>query len=247
MILDAFAACGFHSPGPYFAVYYVSETSPHWEKLNALVRNYNPTEFVFTKYTEKERRSAKYLCMNALLHTGYPQPEDDYLELTYDVTESCSWCKMGRRQKAPFRFKGEPPWGKRSIIGLYWEYGEFFVKPDFWEQYLEPLGIAVRPVIRNRTGKSLETVVQLDVPERTPLQMNREPESTCGVCNRERYHYKSLGYMPKPADIDAHIFKSEQYFGSGGSSNQQVMVSQEFYRVFKLSGAKGVSFEPCVQ
>ncbi len=97
--------------------------------------------------------------------TGYPQPEDTYLEVTYDLSDACPTCEIGKSQKAPFRFRSEPKSKRSQFIGLNWVFDEVFVRTEVTE-VLKKEGIQglrfSRPV-KNGTGAELESIYQMHV------------------------------------------------------------------------------------
>jgi hypothetical protein len=125
----------------------IDETHPAWGQVRELMAKSNAGDIVQTRFTTKELNEAEYLQMTPDWHYGYPQPErkHGFLAATYDLSDYCSACGIGRRQNAPFQMKGEPKWGKRQILQLNWVFDEFFVYPAVWESVFEPFGLEPIP------------------------------------------------------------------------------------------------------
>jgi hypothetical protein len=225
----------------------VAEDHPHWSEVARLIKKFDAADIPLTKFTDEELASAQFLGFGAW-HHGYPMPDDDfgYLDITYDPKKGCRECNVGLKQIAPFRMRREPVWGRRSFMQLIWVYDEFFVTPDVWKAIFKPFGIECRPVVKNKTGAVLETVVQLEIPEIVNLHLAKNyPYEICPICSRKKYHPGIPGFFPAPSLTDLPIFKSEQYFGSGGSAHKAVLVSNALYRSIEKAGLRGAGFYPC--
>ncbi len=107
---------------------------------------------------------------------GYPQPEDTYLEMTYDLSGACRTCGIGKKLKNPFRFSFEPKARQNQFIGLNWVFDEVFVL-DMVKAVFEKEGVTgvefVRPV-RHSTGEPLETIYHLRVGTILPAGLRAE-------------------------------------------------------------------------
>jgi hypothetical protein len=236
--------------GDHVHVAIVSEDDPKWPAVAQIADG--GIHLTWTTFTEQELEQCDYVVLRSNWHNGYPEPSDDfgYLERTYDLSNYCEACGAGARQKAPFRLHKPPKWGRRGIFELNWVFEEHFVRPDLWETVFKPLGIGCREVVLNKSGATIDTVVQLDVQQVVELDMN-DPRLNvtvdgCNRCKRPRYHYTERGYEPRPVrPPGAHAFKSAQYFGAGHQSNRLTYVSRELFK--KLAGLRGIEFKACVR
>ena len=142
----------------------IDESHQAWLEVEELILGCHPVDIARTEFTASERKKASYLWMVGNSHHGYPQPEGDfgYLAASYDLTEYCAECGVGKRQVAPLRMRGEPKWGRRHILQMNWVFEEFFVRPDVWETVFKEMGIGYMPVVKHHTDKELQTVVQLE-------------------------------------------------------------------------------------
>lgn len=134
-------------------------------------------------FTEKELMRAPYLSIVCNSYGGgYPQPENDfkYRKLTFGIDnpmlERCPDTfdvLIEHPQMAPFRFSREPDWGKRNrgFTGVFWEETYVFVNNRCRELVFEPFGVKTLNVIKNKTGKPLETVFQLS-PDVSPAPLD---------------------------------------------------------------------------
>jgi hypothetical protein len=227
----------------------ISESDPRWPAIEALVRQFDAFEMEHTEFSLAELKAAAYLSVLPGWHHGYPEPSDEngYLEATFDLSDYCAACGVGLRQVRPFRFAKAPMWGRRSVMQLNWIFDEYFVKPEVWSALFEPFGIGCRPVVLNKNGVILDTVVQLDTPAVVELKLESYPGEQCNCCGRTKYKAPRRGFFPTPSAVPAGVaaFKSAQYFGSGASAYRAVLVSKELYAKLAASAIKGVTFEPC--
>lgn len=227
-------------------VFDIDEADPKWPKVREWAERWDPTDFVTTKFTKKEFDSAAWLEIRSLLHHGYPQPDDDdgYLELSYDLSDYCEECGLGKRQKAPLRMRGEPKWGKRGLIQMYWVYDELFVTPAVWETVFAPFGVGRREVL-SRGGRELTTVVQLVIEGEADVDTSAMPSSVCPVCGRTKHHPDGRGFAPPLTRTPtAPLAKTRQWFGHGALATPYLLASQELRQTLLAAGVKGAGFTP---
>jgi hypothetical protein len=143
--------------------------------------------------------------------------------------------------------RGEPRWGRRSILQLNWIFDEYFVTPEVWQAVFEPRGIASRPVT-NRRGIELRTVVQLVVAEEVGLQTDGLAQATCAACGRIKYLPVTRGPLPPlTSEPTGHMAKTRELFGSGARAFREVLVSQALRRDLQSGGVRGASFTPVAE
>lgn len=235
----------FEMVGVDGVVFVIDESSRAWPHVAARLSEWNALDIPTTRFSRKELQKANYVRMGPAWHCGYPQPEDRYEFETYDNCSTCSLCKIGRRQRSPFRMLREPKWGTRSILQLNWVFDEFFVTPSAWQIVFEPFGIKCIPVLRHNNGQPLETVVQLDICENVTSHINPNnafEKETCCKCGQIRLLGVSVGYFPfveLPENVAAA--KTLDYFGS--TSWQEIIISATLFEAIVESGLKGAAFD----
>ena len=247
--LGAHVPAGVELPGgghPLVAVE-VDEAHQSWNELHALFRQWDAGQLIKTLFSKSEVLGSPWLLVVPDWHYGYPQPREldfGYLEATFDLSEYCSDCGMGKKQKAPFQMKGEPKWGQRGILQLNWVFDEYFVTPDVWEKVFKGNGVECRPVT-NIKGIPLKTVVQITTHERVGVEEAGLPFDTCGKCQRVKYLPHTRGrFPPLVGNPSGAMVKTSEYFGSGASAHQGVLVSQSIVSAFHQSHTRGVTFWP---
>lgn len=239
---------GLALPGggaPYVA-FDVRESHPNWNALARLFREWDTGDFVITRFSLAEVLAAKWLVLVPDGHHGYPQPEEDFgfLAVTYDLSDWCAECGMGRKQKAPFRMKGEPKWGRRGILQLNWVYDELFATPDAWTRVFKPAGVACRPVLNVR-GVELKRVVQLVLEATVGVITDGLAFERCERCARTRYLPVTRGAFPALRGVPTtSIVRTAECFGSGAQADQRVLISQDLARALTAGGVRGASFKP---
>lgn len=239
--------------GQGFVTFEIAESSTSWPDLEPMLSEWQAVDVVTTAFTTSELKKAASLRMAPSWHQGYPQPEDDldYLTATYDLTDYCAECGTGKHQIAPFRMKGEPKWGKRSILQLNWVFDEFFVLPELWESAFKPFDVGCRPVVDHRSGQQLQSVVQLDIraTAASVLQAVEDlPSEVCTNCDRRKYLPVCKGFFPLLENGPTEpILKTQEYFGSGGSAWKAIIVSSALFQIVKGHKVKGVEFIPSAQ
>jgi hypothetical protein len=184
----------------------------------------------YPDFTKEERKEALLSVKNGCPAHGYPMPDMDfgYKELTYDLSNYCSSCGIGLKQKDAFRLKSVPPVGNKQIFGLGWVFDEYFVERNIYENIFKPLGIECREVLRYKKETPFEDTVQLVLQE-TDEKLNLEgyPTESCFKCGKIKYQAMPQGFYPMHKNIIAPIFKSYEYFGSGASAFKRIFVTKE--------------------
>jgi rRNA maturation protein Nop10 len=239
-------------PGPPLRLvsFDIDEDNPLWLKVKVLADEWDAFDWVTTKFSKLEVDGADYLKVTPGWHQGYPMPDDDfgYLKATYDLTEFCPECGVGKVQVAPFRMKHEPKWGRRQVLQLNWVFDEYFVPPAVWETVFRPLGIDRRPVVHHRSGNELTTVVQLDIKEVATSALadkGRYLEETCAACGRKKYLPITRGFFPPfESPPPGRLCRTREYFGSGASAWNAIIASAEAYRAIRKNKLSGVNFVP---
>src|SRR5262249_12475668 len=226
----------------------IDESDSAWPRISEWATRRSALDMVSSHFSPEEIAEAEWLGMDPRWHWSYPQPEDDFgfRSVTYDLSQYCSTCGIGAVQKAAFRMKSEPRWGRNGILQLNWVFDEYFVRPEVWKSIFEPLRIASRPVV-DKEGRELATVLQLKAPEAVvPVSTEGLKAKLCGVCGRTKYGWVVRGPFPSllTAPVDAHLFKTKEYFGDGAAADKAVLVSQAPRRALEERAIRGVSFLP---
>lgn len=241
----AFRAAGIELQSG-FVSFKIDERDTRWPSVQALASKFKAVDTASTSFAAAELNSASYLAVIPTWHNGYPAPTNDagYLAATFDLTDYCKVCGIGKKQVAPFRLANAPVWGSKSIFQLNWIFDEYFVPPSVWEKIFAPIGIEAGPVVLDSTGEKIDSVVQLVISVVAELEITG-PSEKCSCCGRVKFHPVSRGFFPAIRGEANGIFKSSQYFGSGASANKQVIASDSLYREIKYSRLKGIDFMAC--
>lgn len=202
-----------------------------------------------TTFDEAELDSADHLEFAVDWHNGYPQPESSfgYLRETFDLTDYCEACGIGKVQNAPYRLRGEPRWGTRHLMGINWDFDAVFCRSEVASAVFDPLGIDTWSVLDHRTGQPLESVVQLRLAptDRAHLDVTFDEAETCASCRRVKYSPQRLGYFaPLLGTETKPMFRTREWFGSGGEARQPVVVSQVARRAMLAASLKPLYFAP---
>jgi hypothetical protein len=229
----------------HYIIFEIEESNPFWPQVATMIGRPATVDIIRTTYTAEELASAEHLIVESSWHQGYPQPEDDYAGLTYHPTSSCAGCGIHGAQLIPFRMLREPKWGRRQILQLNWLFDEYFVTPEAWRELFKPFGIDCLPVLHQKSGQALKTAVQLEIPARASSLIDPTglPAEICTICNRSKFLPLTRGRFPHlDVPIGVHLAKTQDFFGSGGSAWQAVIVSHELYIAIQKHSLKGVHF-----
>jgi hypothetical protein len=246
------AGVKFKDTKSHIHVFEIFEDDALWEsvkKILSISSEYKDTDskyygLVTTYFTHNELLKANYIMLRSELYHQYPLPEDMekiYFQ-TYD-NKGCCRCGIGFMQINPFKITKEPNWRRKKhcFFNLNGIHDELFVKKQTWEQYLEPLGIKSMPVLKGARGLSeLQGVVQLKIDKISdyPLDiesyeyLNDLEHDSCDKCGYKKTVWFRRGRFPVfKGDTYALIFKTQEYFGSGGATNREIIIKPELYQV----------------
>jgi hypothetical protein len=243
------AAAGIVVGEQGFVTFEVDESDAAWPRIERWIAKRGIVDLIRTTFSEQEIADASWLELIPDWHYGYPQPNEadfGYREATHDLTNYCERCGVGKRQKAPFQVKGEPKWGRRSILQMNWVFDEYFVTPDLWLDVFKPHGIASRPVINTR-GAELQTVVQLVTVEEVGIVTDGLATDSpgCSQCGRTKYLPVTRGPFPAlSGEPSGGMAKTKEYFGSGASAYRGVVISQALASEMIRRAVRGASLRP---
>jgi hypothetical protein len=225
----------------------LAEDHVAWTAVRPLIQAWGMSDVLRTEFNNQEIESAAWLEPRVDAYRGYPQPREEimgYLEVTYDLSDFCRSCGIGKRQKAPFVMKGEPEWGGRSVMQLNWVFDEYFVTPQAWESAFRPEGVKQREVL-GPDNHPLRTVVQLVIDEEVELDLGSIEASQCPVCSRRKHLPVTRGALPAlAASPSGPVCKSTAWFGDGAQAHHAVLMRADVSRGLTKGFGKGVSFRP---
>lgn len=170
------------------------ETEPLYPRFAELVNKLGLWDQVGVYYTPQEIAQAEWLYAMAGEYQ-YPQPENTYLEATFDLSDYCPHCGMGARQNNPFRLRSDFC-QKSAFLGLHWEHDALFIRPEVRagvESWVSDISFQ-RP-IQHRTGRPIDSVDQLVIPLMSgPGLVTDDLQTvTCVQHNEEGYVQRTEG------------------------------------------------------
>jgi len=208
----------------------VVEENNLYYKIKPLVHKWGFSDIRYPEFTKKElKESLLSAKSNSHIH-GYPMPDlnFEYLSLTYDLTNYCEICGIGKKQKDAFRLKNVPKEGKKRFFGINWVFDEYFVELDLYNEIFKPLNIKYREILQYKNEKPFDTHVQLILPETSEeLDLKDYPTESCSKCGRVKYQPMPQGFYPRYKSIIAPLFKSKDYFGTGSEARKRVFLTKE--------------------
>jgi hypothetical protein len=224
-----------------------NDSSDHWNDFLAKAHELGAKPRIAPKFNRAEVSDAEWCLWVPQWHHGYPQPEEGcgYRNITYDLSRACPVCDVGFRQAAPFRMRTEPRWGRRAILQMFWVYDVWFVTPEAYRSVFQPFGIASREVLR-KSGRPLETVVQLVVEEAVPIDEYRTEGELCAACGVFKLHAAVNSFAPRPAVTPSGpLAQSQGWYGSGGSAFRETLLRRDLVSAIQDAGIRGTLFYPC--
>ncbi|MDH6180317.1 hypothetical protein M2152_000499 [Microbacteriaceae bacterium SG_E_30_P1] len=237
------AALGFRvSPTSFFG-FWIDEDDP---RLSAVAQITTISSLSQTIFTRAEIDEAEWVQPLASGRWAYPQPERGfgYKHSTYDSSNACASCGVGRVQVAPFRVNRDPKSRRRNFFQLHWITDEFFVTPELARDVFWKFGITTREVL-GTSARVRESVVQVEITEAVEVDTNFLVGHACRDCGTTKYEPVARGPSPAPvADCSAHLVRSRQWFGSGGSAGNMILMSQALRTALVNAAASGLVLRP---
>lgn len=233
--------------GGYPFIYFdIDESHPSWTRVRDLIERWGASDVLRTEFSADEINNAHWLEITAQ-HRGFPQPDPDsfgYLKATYDLTDWCNLCGIGKVQNAPFRIEGEPNWARVGVFQLVWVYDELFVSKKVWESIFRPLGIPGR-LVCDKEGNELQTVVQLDIEDSVDIDVSGIELSKCEKCGRAKYLPIARGMFPALTNQPSRdLVRTRVNFGSGGQASMRIIGSQALWMTLVREHMRGLSVRP---
>lgn len=199
-------------------------------RLQSQLEKWEATGIRYPEFTKKELGESTLSAKSGGHEHGYPMPDLDfaYLELTYDLSNYCKTCGIGKKQKSNFRLKNVPAKGKKRVFRLGWIPDELFVERDLYEDVFESKGIGFQNILKYNKDTPFDNWVQLTLPQTMEeLQITDNPKEFCKSCGRWKYQPMPQGFYPRYKDTADHIFKSQESFGSGATAWNRIFLTKE--------------------
>lgn len=248
-----FESLGFRIKAGIINGYDIGESDSKWPHVQEAIKRFGNDvigDFQFkTEFTKDEINSASFSILFPKWHFEYPQPSNEfgYKAITYRPGAGCRKCGVGLEQQNPFSIKRAPDWGKRNILQLNWVFGEYFVSKDMKKKIEGKIpDIRFLEVVKYRQGTVVDDIFQMVVERHVLLSIPQDMKSeVCDACHSQKYLPHTRGPFPMPLETDFAIAKSREWFGSGGSARQEVIISRSTRDIFCEAGIVGAGFTPC--
>lgn len=251
-----------------FDAFTILSTNKYFKEIKELFKdNWENRVLSDVVYDKKEYENADTYAIDAKKYLGHAKPDTekivDTFEFPFDVypqykgvfqikAQSKKYGMLKGEQIGFYQMKGEPKWGKNHIGSLFDVFDDFFVKPDVYKNFFEPLGIESKPVLNFKTQKPLKTVVQIVTQGVSKYKLNIDPKSINIVHNIEEWAIKKYvlkGDHKEPlfvGDNDYDFFRSQEYFGDGGMNLNNIYISKKLYNIITDNKLKGLNIAPLI-
>jgi hypothetical protein len=256
----------------YSLEFFLYEEDPDFQDKSKQVIKFKLEPQVGTEFSKEDEENAEWFWMSTG-QFGYPQPEDDYFELTYANENVCLQCQIGKQQVKPFRLKAEPKAKHSQFLGLNWVFDEVFVREQAIKKLTENKisGIHYSHPILNKTKLPLESLQQIHVDtilqpglltDNLEFEICQKPTDKKQItfikrqnpsyldkifCGQKKYNFPKKGAMTFKRNIfdnQPDFVKPYEWFGSGGSATRPILVSQKVRQLIIKEKLRGASFTP---
>jgi hypothetical protein len=244
----------------------VYEDMDFFDKIQSELKPFDIIKTISAEYDKTDMENAEWYTIYAGEYQ-YPQPDDDfeYLNYTFDLTNYCPECGIGKIQNNPFRLKHEPKQKNNQFWGLYWERDAIFVREETKNilKKENTKGIHFIQPVLHKNNKPIDMFYQLIIETELEkgLNKNNVQKVTCKLNNEEdnnkdtnkKYCGRIKYFFPKgdgcifnknlfSSNIDFYI--TGEYFGSGGYAGKVNIISKRVYEIIKKNKLKGLKIEP---
>lgn len=259
----------------YFDLF-VFDDDARWPILRDLAKEHFVRVYHSPVYIREDITSAQWLLTHATADAGYPQPEKDfaYRSATFDLTNCCPRCSIGKIQDRPLRLTGEPKNKTAHFFSPQWEHQIILVRPEVQKVFQEEgvTGVRYLTPLKRRTDIPLTSVIQI-LPTTTlqpGLVVAAQKSVTCSphdeeisgmktlneregaraddFCGRVKFHVPYLSrlvhYSRKSFEDASDIVFSAEWFGSGWSASQHTIVSNKIAKIVLDRKWKGLELDP---
>ena len=203
-----------------------------------------------------------------------PETDFGYKEKTYDTSNACLTCNIGLKQKNEFRFRTKPKANHSHFIGLNWVFDQIFVREEVRETFeaLKISGVSFSQPVIHKTGQSIEGLYQLRVDNliKDGLVTDNLISEVCELpkdqrllkflsatnsklalgpfCGQIKYNFPR---GDNPIKMQKEILADKGdfvrlgcYFGSGGSANQPILISERIKKLIDKEKWRGAFVKP---
>jgi len=198
-----------------------------------------------------------------------PESDFGYINRTYDTSNACPTCKIGLTQKDEFRFRNEPKVKQSQFLGLNWVFDQIFVKQivkDIFEKE-KITGLDFSQPVINKTGLPVEGTYQLRVdnliisgllPENLKTEVCELPKDKSSLkfltaiksklvegpfCGQIKYNFPQgdnhIRITSSALNDKPDFVRLGYYFGSGGSANKPILVSEKVKQIIDREKWRG--------
>lgn len=219
-------------------------------------RGIHYTELKEMLFSEDELASARFLEMRPAGYWGYPQPEDGFVDESYENAGCCPACGRGLVQNRPFLVKGPPRLGRNDILALNWTF-EFLVT-----QYLRDLvvsqglsGAAFWPLLDYRSRKQVKGFYQLRVEHQMQAMLKTTEFETIDTPDARKCQHPivnlrlhQMRYLREDLKKAKDFNRTLEWLGGGWfGQTQWKVVSAKVYQLFKKNDIRRVKFLPIIE
>ena len=200
-----------------------------------------------------------------------PEGDFTWFFSVYDISNGCSTCGIGKIQKSPFKVKGFPAKKQNHFFCLNWVNDELFISNEIKEcfeaeqitgiKFIHPIGyvtgfeitdywqIIISDCIDRKVENNNLIEEKCEMPKDSKqvkfLKANKSRLVEGPFCGSIKYNFpQTEGFIyKKEAFSDCNDFmKSNEWFGSGGSSSKATFISDKVYRIISKNKFKGMHF-----
>ena len=198
-----------------------------------------------------------------------PENDFGYIEKTYDSLNACLTCNIGLRQKNEFRFRSEPKAKHSQFLGLNWVFDQIFIRQEVKDIFeMEKItGVEFSKPVINKTGLPIDGLYQLRVDNLLSkglvtdnlktevcelpkdksmlkfLKANSSKFAEGPFCGQAKYNFPQgdncIKLKMDALDNKSDFVRLDYYFGSGGSANRPIIISDRVKQIIDREKWRG--------
>lgn len=229
---------------------------PHLPVLLELGEQHKHWDAYITEFSDEDYADATWLEAEIVSWIGYPKPENNWREVTYDLNHSdfCPKCGVGFTQVHPFRFSKSHKRGKTiHFCRPGWVPDALFIREGMKKELIAHgiKGVRYLAAIEAGSKKPFEDVIQImfnQVLEPALLNTTDFPSEACSQCNRQKWlSIPRVNRFKRTAfDDRLDMVLTYEWFGTGALAFRKILVSRRFAELVQEQRWRGLRLRPVI-
>ncbi|MDD3368773.1 MAG: hypothetical protein PHP50_07800 [Lachnospiraceae bacterium] len=229
-------------------IFTIEEDNQYFDEISNQVKI---KSIVSKEFSRKELDEASWYSVRSIWTVGYPLPEDEYIEATFDQNRYCLNCRSNQFQINSYIIKPFE-WKTRFFCTLFWQDRVLMVSAKCLSILKESqiLGYTEKPVL-NKKKEEYDDIIQIlpnELIDGIDYDASRiEYIWACPVCGTKKY-FPPKGQLTihKEAfnNINSDYLSTVTQFGKYGSNRINIISKKLYDTIIRNNLDKNLEIEP---